>query len=205
MAVLGHCTGPGKSRQLQHSHFQSVCYKLVPWRMTQTKPRIICASQPRTRTRSSTHDEGLKTLFLQIAEQYRGWRTKLSIARRRVPNLCCAINFEGNCRRRVAAAARKHLPMHEAPLHLRHFGRTPSSFDGSAAAAHTETKPEPRNAAFPHQLSDVRLLTRRDRRGVIGSQKRRLGCATSNGCGGWVDACESRKARSNAAILAKRI
>jgi hypothetical protein len=37
----------------------------------------------------------------RVAQAGKGWRSKLSTMRRQVPNLCCAINLDGSCRRRA--------------------------------------------------------------------------------------------------------
>jgi hypothetical protein len=44
----------------------------------------------------------VRDILIDMArEAGKGWRSKLSIARRRVPNWCCAINFDGSCRRQI--------------------------------------------------------------------------------------------------------
>ena len=41
----------------------------------------------------------VRDILIDMARSWERLGSKLSIARRRVPNLCCAINFEGSCRK----------------------------------------------------------------------------------------------------------
>ena len=43
----------------------------------------------------------VRDILIDLARSWKGLRSKLSIARRRAPTLCYAINFEGSCRRRT--------------------------------------------------------------------------------------------------------
>ena len=59
----------------------------------------------------------VRDILIDMARGWEGWRSKLNIMRRQVPNLCCAINFDGSCRRRAISSRmdsggrEKKLPM----------------------------------------------------------------------------------------------